>query len=189
MATDTLDIVWKGAAASNFHAGRSDAKPDVIVIHVMAGTARGTDVWFNNPAAHVSAHYGIAKTGSIHQYVDEKDTAYHAGIAAADFPRASAQVVKDRPGVNPNQYSIGIEHEGQSGDAWPDAMLDASRALVKKCAATWGIPLDRYHIVGHYEIYPGHHCPGPALDMDAYVAALNAPDSTEVAGPDAAAGS
>jgi N-acetyl-anhydromuramyl-L-alanine amidase AmpD len=178
MATDTLDITWKGAAAANFQTGRSDTVPDVIVIHIMAGTEKGTDTWFHNPAAQVSAHYGIARTGEIHQYVDESDTAYHAGLHGADFLKATAQVVKDRPGVNPNLYSIGIEHEGQPGDPWPDAMLEASRALVKKCAATWSIPLDRYHIVGHHEIYAGHTCPGPAVDLDAYVAALNGPDAT-----------
>jgi N-acetylmuramoyl-L-alanine amidase len=178
MATEPLDIVWKGAAAANFQAGRGGKAPDVIVIHIMAGTELGTDAWFQNPAAQVSAHYGIAKTGAIHQYVQENDTAYHAGLHGADFAKASAQVVKDRPGVNPNQYSIGIEHEGQPGDVWPEAMVEASRALIKKCAATWGIPLDRYHIVGHHEIYPGHNCPGPAVDMDAYVAALSGPVTT-----------
>jgi N-acetyl-anhydromuramyl-L-alanine amidase AmpD len=176
MTTESLDIVWKGAAAANFTAGRSVAAPDVIVIHIMAGTEAGTDALFQNPASQVSAHYGIAKTGEIHQYVDEKDTAYHAGLHGADFDRATAQVVKDRPGVNPNQYSIGIEHEGQSGEVWPEAMVQASRALVKKCAAAWGIPLDRYHIVGHHEIYWGHICPGPAVNMDDYVAALVEPD-------------
>jgi|HubBroStandDraft_2_1064218.scaffolds.fasta_scaffold124695_1 N-acetylmuramoyl-L-alanine amidase len=174
MAEDTLDIQWKGAAAANFSAGR-DMSPDVIVIHIMAGTAAGTDAWFGDPKAQVSAHYGITKTGEIHQYVKEVDTAYHAGIHGADFARATAQVVKDRPGVNPNQYSIGIEHEGQAGDVWPEAMLRASRALVKQCATTWNIPLDRYHVVGHHEIYPGHSCPGPSVSMDAYVAALSAP--------------
>jgi N-acetyl-anhydromuramyl-L-alanine amidase AmpD len=187
VATDTLEIVWKGAAASNFSAGRNGTTPDVIVIHIMAGTELGTDAWFRNPAHEVSAHYGIAKTGEIHQYVDESDTAYHAGLHGTDFLKATAQVVKDRPGVNPNQYSIGIEHEGQSGDPWPEAMIEASRALVKQCAATWSIPLDRYHIVGHHEIYPPHDCPGRAVDMDAYVAALNEPDSIGGPEPDAPA--
>jgi N-acetyl-anhydromuramyl-L-alanine amidase AmpD len=176
MADDTLDITWKGAAAANFTVGRGDMSPDVIVIHIMAGTAASAGAWFNNPRSQVSAHYGITKTGSIHQYVKEEDTAYHAGIHGADFAKATAQVVKDRLNVNPNQYSIGIEHEGQAGDVWPEAMLEASRALVRRCAATWNIPLDRYHVVGHHEIYPGHSCPGPSVSMDAYVAALSAPD-------------
>jgi len=175
MGDDALDIEWKGAASANFSVGR-DMSPDIIVIHIMAGTAAGTEAWFDNPEAQVSSHYGITKTGEIHQYVKETDTAYHTGIHGTDFARATAQVVKDRPNVNPNQYSIGIEHEGQAGDVWPDAMLRASRALVKQCAATWNIPLDRYHVVGHHEIYFGHTCPGPSVIMDAYVAALQASD-------------
>ena len=42
----------------------------LIVEHVMQGSLTGTDHWFQNPNAQVSAHFGIGKDGSVHQYVD-----------------------------------------------------------------------------------------------------------------------
>jgi len=86
MAIEALDITWKGAAAVNFAEGRGGTEPDVIVLHIMAGTIQGTEDWFHNPAAQVSAHYGIAKTGAIHQYVDEKDTAYPQRLTPVQSP-------------------------------------------------------------------------------------------------------
>ncbi len=38
-----------------------------------------TDSWFGSTVSQVSAHYGIGINGEIHQYVQEADTAWHAG--------------------------------------------------------------------------------------------------------------
>ena len=72
-----MAAIWKGAV--NYAAGRRGWTPEAIVIHVMDGSLSGTDSWFNNPASGVSAHYGVGKDGVIHQYVQENDTAFHAG--------------------------------------------------------------------------------------------------------------
>lgn len=126
--------------------GRGKYKPEAIVLHIMQGTLKGTDAWFNNPKSNVSAHYGIGKNGEVHQYVDEKDTAYHAGIVK----RPSWKLFK--PNSNPNFYTIGIEHEGTFTDAWTDQMKQASAELVKNISKRWNIPLDRDHVIGHYQI-------------------------------------
>jgi N-acetyl-anhydromuramyl-L-alanine amidase AmpD len=132
---------------SNFNTGRSGYKPEAIVLHIMAGTLPGTDAWFLNPASQVSAHYGIGKNGEIHQYVNEQDTAWHAG-------RVDAPTWKGiKVGINPNLYTIGIEHEGQADDVWPEAQKEASAALIREICKRWEIPIDRDHIIGHYEIY------------------------------------
>ena len=63
----------------NFTQGRRTYRPEAIVIHVMDGTLKGTDGWFSSPLSQVSAHYGIGRNGEVHQYVEEIDTAWHAG--------------------------------------------------------------------------------------------------------------
>ena len=76
-------------AAANFAHGRNGLKPQGIVIHLMDGTLLGTDAWFlnGNRGSVSSAHYGIGKTGEIHQYVKDEDRAYHAGnVASASWP-------------------------------------------------------------------------------------------------------
>jgi N-acetyl-anhydromuramyl-L-alanine amidase AmpD len=142
---NTIQKIWKGSP--NFWTGRKGYKPELIVIHIMDGTLPGTDAWFANPASQVSAHYGIGKSGEIHQYVKEEDAAWHAG--RVDAP--SAKLVK--ASVNPNLYTIGIEHEGKPEDIWTDAMKQASASLIREICQRWQIPIDRNHIIGHCEIY------------------------------------
>ena len=135
-----MEKKWVGCAPENFRKGRPQGHvPVAIVIHIMEGSLQGTDAWFRNPKAAVSAHYGVGKTGTIHQYVEESDTAFHAGNAVGP----TAQLVKDRPGVNPNYYTVGIEHEGFADTDWTDAMYAASSALIRDIADRWAIPLER----------------------------------------------
>lgn len=142
---NTIQRIWK--KSPNFWSGRKGYKPELIVIHIMDGTLPGTDSWFINPASQVSAHFGIGKKGEVHQYVKEEDAAWHAG--RVDAP--SAKLVKAN--VNPNLYTIGIEHEGKPEDKWTDEMKQASASLIREVCQRWQIPIDRDHIIGHYQIY------------------------------------
>ncbi len=137
-----MEIIQKNTP--NFEKGTN--KPFAIVIHVMDGSLIGTDSWFATPISSVSAHYGIGKNGEIHQYVQETDSAWHAG-----------QIVSPswnllRHGINPNTYTIGIEHEGGPNDSWTEEMKKSSSSLIKDICSRWNIPVDRDHIIGHYQI-------------------------------------
>jgi len=140
-----MNIIQK--KSPNFWSGRKGYRPEAIVIHIMDGTLIGTDSWFANPSAQVSSHYGIGKNGEVHQYVNEQDAAWHAG--RVDVP--SWRFIK--PGINPNLYTIGIEHEGGPNDIWTDAMKQSSSTLIREICQRWQIPIDRDHIVGHFEIF------------------------------------
>jgi hypothetical protein len=155
-------IDWIGS--SNKGKGRQGYRPEAVVIHIMEGSLRSCDSWFNTPASKVSAHYGVGRDGTVHQYVGESDTAYHAGRR---FQPTWALL---KPDVNPNLYTVGIEHEGWGGDPWPEAMYGASASLVRDICSRWAIPIDRSHIVGHREIYGRKSCPGQRVDLDRLVA-------------------
>ncbi len=150
---------WVGCATENFRQGRHGHEPKAIVIHIIVGSLEAADLTFKDARSSVSAHYGVGKTGRIHQYVEEVDTAFHAGIVV----RPTWKLID--PQVNPNYYTIGIEHEGQPQDLWPDEQYAASAALVKEIAARWKIPLDRDHVIMHREIRASKTCPG-AADID-----------------------
>ena len=139
-----LQKIWKGSP--NFWQGRKSYKPEAIVIHIMAGTIKSCDSWFANVSSQVSAHYGVAKSGEVHQYVKEENTAWHAGV----LYQPSWKLLK--PNVNPNLYTIGIEHEGQPEDIWTEQQKQASASLIREACQQWQIPLDRDHIIGHYQI-------------------------------------
>ena len=158
---------WKGCAKGNYQVGRpGQFQPEAVVIHIMDGGLSGTDAWFNDRRARVSAHYGIGKGGEVHQYVKEADTAFHAGTV----DRPSWPLLKPR--VNPNFYTIGIEHEGlaETPWPWPAAQLHASATLVREVLDRWGIPVVLDRIVPHHLIRAGKTCPGVHFDRAAYLA-------------------
>jgi N-acetyl-anhydromuramyl-L-alanine amidase AmpD len=164
-----MNIQFVGCAASNTRKGRKTPyRPEAIVIHIMAGSLAGTDVWFNSAAAGVSAHYGVGRRGEVHQYVAEEDTAFHAGTV--DRPDWSLL----KPGVNPNHYTIGIEHEGQPTDQWTEAMRSASAELIAAIATRWSIPIDRAHIIKHHQIRFAKSCPGENAPIDDLIARAQA---------------
>lgn len=144
-----------GCPRANFRPGRPlGFRPEAIVVHIIDGSFAAGEQTFLDPNSQKSAHYAVAGDGRVHQYVDEHDTAFHAGIVVnPTWPLL-------KPRVNPNFYTIGIEHEGRPNDIWPDAQLAASAELIGQVATRWGIPLDTAHVVRHHEIRASKSCPG-----------------------------
>ena len=165
-----MDKQWIGCADTNFAKGRRGLKPDAIVIHIIVGSLKAADATFANPASKVSAHYGVGRDGTVHQYVQETDTAFHAGIV----DRPSWRLL--RPNVNPNYHTVGIEHEGFPGQDWTALQIDTSAALVREIASRWDIPLDcdqppdDRHVIKHHQIRLAKSCPGDNVNMDALIA-------------------
>lgn len=128
----------------------------------MSGTLVGTDSWFANPASKVSSHFGVGKNGEIHQYVDLKNPAWSNG--SVNNPNWSLLI----PCVNPNYYTVSIEHEGESGDTMPEAQYQATQALHLWLIETLGIPVTRDNIIGHYRIDSVNkaNCPGLGFPWD-----------------------
>ncbi|HYB41192.1 MAG TPA: peptidoglycan recognition family protein [Candidatus Methylomirabilis sp.] len=151
---------WIGCAAGNFGKGRPTGfVPEAIVIHIIDGSLHRADLHFNDPASFVSAHYAVGRDGTIHQFVEEGDTAFHAGVVVnPTWPLL-------KPGVNPNFYTIGIEHEGRPGDPWSEALYGSSAALVSEVAARWNIPLTVDHVIHHHQIRATKSCPGTKADI------------------------
>lgn len=149
------------------HKSKRDYPVVAIVIHIMEGSLSGTGEWFSNPISKVSAHYGIGKEGTVHQYVAEDEAAWHAGKVV----RPTARLVKERfPGINPNQYTIGIEHEGYANRPWTITMLNKSIALTADICKRYSIEPNRENIIAHREIRADKSCPGFLLNLNTYVA-------------------
>ena len=147
------NIVWIGSP--NFSSPKG-YKIIAIVNHIMSGTLVGTDSWFTNPSSQVSSHFGVGKNGEIHQYVKLENPAWANGVVnEPSWPLLMA-------GVNPNYYTVSIEHEGESGDVMPEAQYQATLALHRWLIETLGIPVTRDNIIGHYPIDSVNraNCPG-----------------------------
>jgi len=118
-----------------------------IVLHWIVGSLASADKTFQDPARVASTHYGIGKNGEIHQYVEDKYTAYHAGVGSY------------------NRSHFGIEHEGghlYNGERVKPSQQchDASVRLVAWLCKTYNIPCDRKHIIRHKETGYATECCG-----------------------------
>lgn len=168
-------------AGLNHRTGRR-ATAEGIAIHVTEGSAASVVSWFNSAEAQVSSNYMIRTTGVIDQFVSEDDEAWAQGRVN----KPTAQIVIDRPGENPNSYLLSIEHEGDGTHELTDPQRAASVALIRDICGRHNIPIDRYHIVGHHEVYSLKPCPG-AIDVDRLVgeaAGHSAPVAPGVAVPE-----
>jgi len=150
---------WVGCAPGNFRQGRHGHEPRAIVVHIIVGSLESAVMTFRDPRSSVSAHYGVGKSGQVRQFVEETDTAFHAGTVV----RPTWRLID--PQVNPNLYTVGIEHEGQPQQVWPGVQYGTSAALIREIADRWRIPLDREHVIMHHEIRASKTCPG-SVDMD-----------------------
>ena len=120
----------------------------------MVGTLEGTDTVFQRAYGNpVSAHYGVALDGRIHQYVSLDDGAWANGGPNPGWRWPF--------GVeNPNHRTISIETEDNGhpdtepvSEAQYNAVVSLYRAVVQP---RWpGIT----RLVAHRVINPGHSCP------------------------------
>ena len=139
-----------------------------IVVHDMEGYFWPSIGLVQNPT-WASWQYSLqASDGHIAQHIQAKDVGWHAGNWYV------------------NATAIGLEHEGflRAPDAWyTEAMYRASARLVRQLAREHDIPLDRHHIIGHYNVpgigtanIPGMHTdPGPYWDWAHYFRLMGAP--------------
>jgi N-acetyl-anhydromuramyl-L-alanine amidase AmpD len=153
---------WQPATSSNFTAADRpwSYRVDRVVVHVTQTSYTDALDIFRNPAKQVSAHYVVRSAdGHIAQCVREADVAWHAGNW--DY----------------NTRSVGIEHEGwvDKPAYFTDVLYQESAKLTAGICGRYGIPRDRAHIIGHYEV-PGtdHTDPGPYWDWDRYVSMVAA---------------
>jgi N-acetyl-anhydromuramyl-L-alanine amidase AmpD len=120
--------------AANYSEGR-ELPVEYLVIHDMEGSYEGTQLHFLSPDTLASAHFDVrGADGEITQQVPTADTAWHA--ANWDL----------------NSQSISIEHEGFAELIFPDALYRSSAALARFITDRFGIPKDRQHVIGHYEV-------------------------------------
>jgi N-acetyl-anhydromuramyl-L-alanine amidase AmpD len=95
--------------------------------------------------------------------VATSDSAWHAGVVV----NATAPLVLEHSGVNPNLWSIGIEHEGRSGDTLTDAQYAASLWLCRDLVKTFAIQVDQKFFIPHHTINAQHAgCPGTGFPLD-----------------------
>jgi N-acetyl-anhydromuramyl-L-alanine amidase AmpD len=142
-ASQKLVIVDK-LLSGGFQAA-SGRKIDTIIIH-SSYDAIGSDPYSVNgiisefKSYGVSAHYLIARDGTIYRLVKESDIAYHAGVSQTPDGR-----------TNVNDFSIGIELINTKGGKFTENQYAALNILIDSLKAKYKIK----YVLGHNQIAPG----------------------------------
>ena len=165
-STDYPPAVWVPASKSNYTVANRprDYPVDMIVIHDIEGSYASAIKTFQDPTRHGSAHYIVSYHGQVTQMVAEQNIAWHAGNW--DY----------------NTRAIGIEHEGfaYTPGLYTTPEYRESAKLAASICSRWGVPMDRKHVIGHYQVpdpdHPGlfggtdHHTdPGPYWNWTYYI--------------------
>jgi N-acetyl-anhydromuramyl-L-alanine amidase AmpD len=135
-----------------------------IIIHDTEGSYHSAISTFQDPASYVSANYVIRSSdGAVTEMVRPHNVSWGAGDWYV------------------NMHAINIENEGFAarGRTWyTRAMYRSCAGLVRYLAATYHIPLNRMHILGHEDV-PGptnawtsvqHWDPGPFWNWNHFMA-------------------
>ena len=155
---------WIGSASwhpSPNHDNRPEnIHPDLVVIHHISlppgefkkqNSSHHIINFFQNnldPSAHpyfseiagqkVSSHFLIARSGELTQFVSTENKAWHAGL--------SSFMGREKC----NDFSIGIELEGDGDSAFEEAQYKTLTALVKQLAGSY----PNLQFAGHSDIAP-----------------------------------
>ncbi len=145
------------ASAQNYTvAQRKPSGIRFVIVHVTEGSFLGSVTWLRDPRAHASVHFVVSRDGHVAKLVPLHDIAWHAGNWAY------------------NLRSVGIENAGYTDDpaGFPLPEYKATARLTATIARSSLIPIDRRHIIGHYQVpdpndplqgggIDGHTDPGP----------------------------
>jgi len=153
----------------NQNNGRAGYSPEAIVLHITEGNFEGTKSWIKNPESKVSYHYIVKKNGKIARFVNEKNTAWHAGRVV------NPMWDNIKKGINPNYYTIGIAFEGYAGDTLTFKQFFLGSLLIKLVAKRNKIQLNRNTLVPHYLITADKICPGAGIDIEKIIEVANLP--------------
>lgn len=159
---------WIGCSAQNFRPNRGTFQPEAVVLHRTGGSLSDIDARCNQGGSFSSAHYGVGTDGLIHQYVEESDTAFHAGVVV------SPTWLLIKPGQNPNLYTIGIELAGNAGEPITDAEYEGAAGLIAEILRRCQIAVDVNHVVLHSEIRADRDCPGKGFDRNQFLTRIQA---------------
>lgn len=126
-----------------------ERRPSLVVIHYTSNDKAAHSLnTLTSPERRVSAHYLIARDGTLFQLVPENKRAWHAGQS---YWAGLTDV---------NSASIGIELDNTGQEPYDDAQIQTLELLLQDLRVRYRIPAANF--VGHSDVSPGRKIdPGP----------------------------
>lgn len=168
------NIVFAGSKNTN-KSSRHGMLPIAIVDHISEGSFGSLINWFTDPGNNnSSSHFGVSRDGRIVQFVQIEQMAWCNG--RINDP-SSDLVNMIGLNINPNLYTVSIEHEGIyrfTNGKLTKQQLEATIKLhayiiaYSKKYYDYNIEINRTNIIGHYEIDAINkiNCPGQSFQFE-----------------------
>jgi len=156
--------------------GRDNQLVKAVVLHIAEGSYEAAISWLESSKSAASAHFVIAKDGRVAQLVSIDDTAWGNGLSYKNgiwlTPNDPGQPANPTwtglmAGINPNHYTISVEHEGYDKEKWTPAMYDANLKLLRWIRGEVNMNYVLHDsLIGHYELDSAtrKYCPGPNVE-------------------------
>ncbi|MYE31660.1 MAG: N-acetylmuramoyl-L-alanine amidase [Chloroflexi bacterium] len=159
-----------------------DITPRGVMSHVMQGWQATMIRWARERprVTKKSAHFTIGRDGRVAQHVPIRRQAWHAGRLDPGEPPRWPLLPR---GANPNDYAVGIEHEGFSGEPWPEPQVQATIRVHVWLFSELGLTPSEETVIGHFATAPASRAadPGPTWPRARILDALRAHDDAPAA--------
>jgi len=119
----------------------NERRPSFVILHHTGNVgAQRALATLSNPVAEVSAHYLVARDGTVYYLVDEMKRAWHAGDSWWGAP------------MDMNSASIGIELDNDGSEPYAESQIVALLELLADIKHRYEIPAANF--IGHGDIAP-----------------------------------
>lgn len=147
--------------------------PRAVMSHIMQGSQKTMVRWAEERPSitPISAHFTIGKDGHIAQHVSIRQQAWHAGRTDGT---PTWQLLP--AGGNPNNFTVGIEHEGFTGEPWPEPQIAATLRVHRWVFEELKLVASPDTVIGHFMTAPLSRArdPGPRWPRSRIISALTA---------------
>ena len=116
-----------------------ERRANYVVLHYTSSDDAGKALrTLTDPVSKVSAHYLIARDGTIYALVDERARAWHAGVSSWGGDR------------DVNSASIGIELDNNGSEPFAAPLMESLYALLADLKLRYAIPTPNF--LGHSDV-------------------------------------
>ena len=127
--------------AKSFTSGRTRTIQS-IVLHSTDGREQGDIDTLTGTSPKVSVHWYVTRTGKIYHFVDNTDTAFHAGKVVSVKYSNEASL-----GIEQEHFDPDPQHGRPGNEDWPDAQIQAAANISAFLCQRYNLTVD--DIISH----------------------------------------
>jgi len=136
-ATSVRVLRYTYKQAESFRHGRTETIQNIIV-HSTDGRESGDVATLTGP--NVSVHWYVTRAGKIYHFVDNSDTAFHAGVVTSSEYSNAATI-----GIEQEHFDPDPQHGRPNNEDWPEIQITTVANLCTFLCQRYGLTENQIH--------------------------------------------